>query len=42
MTEQTPAALKPALPELIELAGELAGITEAAAVVYDADDPDPE
>ena len=35
MTDETPTALRPALPELPELAAELAGITEAANVVYD-------
>jgi hypothetical protein len=35
MTEETPAALRPALPELPEMASELADIAEAAAVVYD-------
>jgi len=30
MTDETPTALRPALPELPELAAELAGITEAA------------
>jgi hypothetical protein len=35
MTDETPTALRPALPELSELATELAGITEAANVIYD-------
>lgn len=35
MTEETPEQLKPALPELPELATELAGITEAADIIYD-------
>ena len=39
MTEETPAALRPALPELPELASELAGIAEAAAVIYDEPEP---
>jgi predicted nuclease of restriction endonuclease-like (RecB) superfamily len=39
MTAQTPDALRPALPELPRLASELADITEAAAVVYDGQEP---
>jgi len=35
MTDETPTALRPALPELPELAAGLAGITEAANVIYD-------
>lgn len=37
MTEDTPPVLRPALPELPELAAGLAGITEAANVIYDDD-----
>jgi hypothetical protein len=33
--DETPTALRPALPELPELAAELAGISEAANVIYD-------
>ena len=39
LTEETPAALRPALPELPELASELADIAEAAAMVYDEREP---
>ena len=39
LTATTPAELRPALPELPELASELAGITEAAAVVYEGLEP---
>ena len=39
MTEETPAALRPALPELPEHASELAGSAEAAAVIYDEPEP---
>lgn len=35
MTDETPATLRPALPELPELATELTGITEAADILYD-------
>jgi predicted nuclease of restriction endonuclease-like (RecB) superfamily len=35
MTDETPTALRPALPELPELAAELTGISEAANVIYD-------
>jgi len=35
MTDETPPTLRPALPELPELATELTGITEAADVLYD-------
>jgi predicted nuclease of restriction endonuclease-like (RecB) superfamily len=35
MTDETPTALRPALPELPELAAELSGITEAANAIYD-------
>jgi hypothetical protein len=40
MTEETPAALQPALPDLPGLANELAGIAGAAAVVYDGQEPE--
>ena len=39
LTSTTPAELRPALPELPELASELADITEAAAVVYEGLEP---
>jgi predicted nuclease of restriction endonuclease-like (RecB) superfamily len=35
LTDETPATLRPALPELPELATELTGITEAADILYD-------
>jgi hypothetical protein len=38
LTDETPSALKPALPELPELATELAGIAEAAEMLYDDDE----
>ena len=40
LTETTPAEMKPALPELPELASELTDMVEAADVVYDSDDAD--
>lgn len=40
MTDETPATLRPALPELPELATELTGITEAAAMLYDDEELD--
>jgi predicted nuclease of restriction endonuclease-like (RecB) superfamily len=40
MTDETPDRLRHALPALPELASELAGITEAAAIVYDSEDLD--
>lgn len=40
MTDETPDKLRPALPELPELASELTGITEAAAIVYDSQELD--
>ena len=42
MTDETPIALRPALPELPGLAAELAGVAEAAHVIYDDDDADEE
>ena len=39
MTDETPAALRPALPELPRLADELSDIAEAAAVVYEGREP---
>ena len=38
MTETTPDTLRPALPNLPELADELTGIADAADIVYDAED----
>jgi len=38
LTDETPEELKPALPELPRLASELEGISEAADIIYDADD----
>jgi len=37
LTQDAPAELKPALPDLPALADELTGIVEAAEIVYDAD-----
>jgi predicted nuclease of restriction endonuclease-like (RecB) superfamily len=37
MTDATPATLRPALPELPDLATELADITDAANILYDED-----
>jgi predicted nuclease of restriction endonuclease-like (RecB) superfamily len=40
MTDETPPALRPALPELPDLASELTGITEAAEMLYDDEELD--
>lgn len=40
MTDETPPTLRPALPELPELATELTGITEAAQMLYDGEESD--
>jgi hypothetical protein len=37
MTDETPATLRPALPELPDLAAELADVAEAAVMLYDED-----
>jgi len=39
LTQDAPASLKPALPDLPDLAHELTGIVEAAVIVYNGEEP---
>jgi predicted nuclease of restriction endonuclease-like (RecB) superfamily len=41
LTEATPAEMKPALPDLPELASELTDMVQAADVIYDSEKPKP-